>query len=275
MTAVAETKIHPTAVIHPSAKIAENVEIGPYAIIGENVVIGAGSKIGPHCRVEWTKMGKDNVLTGQSSLGAAPQDFKYKGEETWLELGDGNLIREFVTLNRATAASGVTRIGDGCHFLTGSHVGHDAIVGNGVTVINFVSIAGHCEIGDYAVLGGYVGLHQHVKIGAYAMLGAASMAGLDVIPFGTCQGDRAKLRGINLLGMRRAGFGREDVAAVKEAYKDLFHRGGSLEDAAAKLKAESTSKAVRLIVDFIEKSERGVMRALPLGSPDADEKVTV
>lgn len=258
MTATAN--LHPTAVIDPSARIHPSAKIGPYAVIGEDVVIGENCSIGAHAHVEFTHMGRGNRLLPGCFVGGPPQDLKYGGERTRLVMGDNNTVREAVTLNRGTAAHGETRIGDNCLFMAYSHVAHDCIIGSNVVVVNSVAVAGHVEIGDFAVLGGLVGIHQFVRIGRFCMLGGGAMVSKDVPPFCLAQGDRATLRGLNLLGLRRAGFPRETVSAIKEAYKTLFISGLTQEEALAKLKGSPKPEPVLELLDFIARSKRGVTR---------------
>lgn len=265
--------IHPTAIIDPGAKIDPSVVIGPYAVVGPEVVIGAGSAIGAHSVVEFTQMGKNNKVFPGAYIGGAPQDLKYAGEHTLLVMGDGNMARENVTLNRGTAARGETTIGSGCLFMANSHVAHDCVIGNGVIVVNSVGIAGHVEIGDFTVVGGIVGIHQYVRIGKYCMVGGGSMVGKDLPDFCNCQGDRASLRGLNLLGMRRAGLPRETITAIKDGYKTLFLSGLTMENAIADLRAASPVPELAAMLDFIERSKRGVMR--PAVGAEAEEEVTI
>ncbi len=254
--------IHPTAAVDPSAQIDSAAEIGPFAIIGPETVIGPRTKVGAHAVVEHAALGADNVLHPGCYVGTPPQDLKYAGEKTRLIMGDKNTVRECVTLNRGTAqGGGVTRIGSNCLFMACSHVAHDCVIGDGVIVVNAVLLAGHVHVGDFAVLGGVCAVHQFTRIGRGAMLGGASMNGQDVLPFATSQGDRATLRGLNLLGMRRSGFPREAVSALKDAYKTLFLSGLTQVEALSRLKAGAPTKEVQEWIDFIESAgKRGVMR---------------
>ena len=265
---------HPTAVVHPSAKLDPSVEVGPYAVIGEDVVIGAGTVVGAHAHVEFAHLGKNNRLLPGCFVGGPPQDLKYAGERTLLVMGDGNTVREAVTLNRGTAAHGETRIGNNCLFMAYSHVAHDCVIGNNVVIVNSVGIAGHVEIGDFTVVGGLVGIHQYARIGRYCMIGGGAMLGKDLPHFCMAQGDRATVRGLNLLGLRRAGFDRSVVTAIKEAYKTLFMSGLRLEEAVAKLKASSPVPQVMEMLEFIERSKRGVARPASAALA-AEEEVTV
>ena len=265
--------IHPTAIIDPSAKIDPTADIGPYAVIGPETVIGPRTRVGAHAVVEHAVLGSDNILHPGCYVGTPPQDLKYAGEKTRLVMGDKNTIRECVTINRGTVqGGGVTTIGSNCLFMACSHIAHDCRVGNNVIVVNAVLLAGHVTLGDYAVLGGVCAIHQHTRIGRFAMLGGASMNGQDVLPFATTQGDRATLRGLNLLGLRRGGFSREVVSALKEAYKILFLSGLTQVEALAKLKASDATAEVREWIDFIESAgKRGVMRPAA-GATSAEEE---
>ena len=267
--------IHPTAVVDPSAKIDPTVDIGPYAIIGPDTIIGARTKIGAHTVVEHATLGSDNLLHPGCYVGTPPQDLKYAGEKTRFVMGDKNTVRECVTMNRGTAqGGGVTTVGSNCLFMACSHIAHDCHVGNNVIVVNAVLLAGHVTIGDYAVLGGMCAIHQHTRIGRFAMLGGASMNGVDVLPFAMTQGDRATMRGINLLGLRRGGFSREAVSALKDAYKTLFLSGLVQVDALAKLKNAGPTKEVQEWIDFLESAgKRGVMR--PASGASEMEEATV
>ena len=253
--------IHPTAVVDKTAKVDPTAEIGPYAIIGPDAEIGPRTKVGAHAVVEHATLGADNVLHPGCFVGTPPQDLKYAGEKTRLVMGDKNTVRECVTMNRGTAGGGgVTRIGSNCLFMACSHVAHDCQLGSQAIIVNAVLLAGHVHIGDGAVLGGMCAVHQFVNIGRFAMISGGSMVGQSVLPFATAQGDRAVLRGLNMLGMRRGGFSREAMSAVKDAYKTLFLSGMTQVDAIAQLRSGG-SKEVLEWVDFIESAgKRGVMR---------------
>lgn len=270
MTATMASNIHPTAVVDPSAKIDPSAQIGPYAIIGPDTVIGAGSTIGAHAIVEHVHMGKNNRIFGGSYVGTAPQDLKYKGEPTRLIMGDNNLVRECATLNRGTTATNETRVGSNCLFMAYSHVAHDCRLGNNVILVNSATLAGHVEIGDFSVLGGLCAVHQFVRIGPMVMIGGGAMVGKDVPPFCLAQGDRATLRGLNVVGLRRSGLPREVVSAVRDAYKTLFMRGLTLENALAQLKAGNPPKPVADMVAFIEGSKRGVTRPAKAGAQEEE-----
>ncbi len=261
------TKIHPTAVIDAKALIGENVEIGPYTVIGEDVRIGDGTRIGPHCIFEFCTVGRDNLFTGAAYVGMPPQDWAYKNERKRFVMGDGNVIRENVTLHRG-AHTDVTTMGSGCMLMANSHIGHDCRVGSNVVMVNCASAAGHVEIGDRALISGLAGIHQFTRIGRFAMISGGGMASQDIIPYVTAQGDRARPVALNLVGMKRNGFTREQIKAVKHVFKTLFFRGLLLKDAVAKLRGEGLPPEAALILDFVESSRRGIAR--PRRSAAAD-----
>jgi len=269
------TKIHSTAVVHKSAQLDENVEIAPYAVIGPDVRIGAGTFVGPHSIVEFSEIGKNNNITGNACLGTAPQDYSYHGEATRLVIGDGNIIREGVSLHRGSPATKITTIGSGCMFMASSHVGHDCHVGNNVILVNCTGLSGHVHIEDKVIVSGLSGVHQFTRIGTMAMVGAGSMVNLDVLPYCRAQGDRAKLVGLNSVGLRRAGFSRETIKAIKDVYKILFFRGLRLEEAVAQLKNTPLPPEAMKMVEFCAKSKRGFARPRMLArreaSPSDDE----
>lgn len=253
------TKIHPTAVIDPKAQLGENVEIGPYVVIGEDVQIGSGTKIGPHCIIEFSTLGKDNLLTGAAYVGMPPQDWSYKGEHKRFVMGDSNVIREGVTLHRG-AHSDVTTMGSNCMLMANSHIGHDCRVGNNVVMVNSSAAAGHVEIGDRATISGLVGIHQFTRIGKFAMISGGGMANQDIVPYVIAQGDRARPVNLNLVGLKRNGFSRESIKSIKHTFKTLFYAGLTMKDAIAKLRAENLPPEAALMVDFCEASKRGVAR---------------
>ncbi|MFZ4762571.1 MAG: acyl-ACP--UDP-N-acetylglucosamine O-acyltransferase [Alphaproteobacteria bacterium] len=221
---MSETSIHPLAVVHPAAQIGENCEIGPFSVVGANVRLGRGVKLLSHVVVEGhTDIGADSVIYPFSSLGHAPQDLKYKGEPSRLIIGERNRIRENVTINTGTAGGGMeTRVGNDCLLMVGVHVAHDCVVGNHVVMANNATLAGHVQVGDYAVLGGLSAVHQFVRIGAHAMIGGMSGIEQDVIPYGLVMGERARLAGLNLVGLERRGFEREAINRLRQAFKEIF-----------------------------------------------------
>jgi UDP-N-acetylglucosamine acyltransferase len=260
---VCEVSIHTTAIVHPKARIAEGVEIGPYTVIGEHVTIGKDTKIGSHVLVEgWTTIGERNRIFSFSSIGTAPQDIGYRDEETCLIIGDDNVIRECATVHRATTKEDrKTVIGDKNFLMAYSHVAHDCKLGNHVIMANSVALGGHIVIGDHAILGGIVAVHQFVKIGSYSIIGGQSAVSLDIPPFVSAAGNRAKLYGLNLVGLKRKGFSDAAIATLKKAYKTIFRSGLTQEEAISKAVAEfPDSPEVRTLVDFIRCSKRGVTR---------------
>lgn len=251
------------AIIHPKAEIGSDCEIGPYSIIGEHVKIGTGVKIGSHVVIEgWTEIGDGCRLSPFSSIGNIPQDLKFGGEETSLKIGKGNVFREFVTVNRGTRhGGGETHIGDNNFFMAYVHIAHDCLIGDNVIMANAATLAGHISIGDYAIIGGLVGIHQFVNIGKYTMIGGCSAVAQDVPPFLSAVGNRARLYGINKVGLKRHGFSAERIERLKEAYKILFRSGLTLKEAIKKARTEiKDSQDVDSLIQFIEGSERGVCR---------------
>jgi UDP-N-acetylglucosamine acyltransferase len=255
--------IHPTAIVHPRAKLAPGVSIGPYSIIGEHVEIGEGTTIGPHVVIEGrTRIGARNRILGSSALGGEPQDKKYAGEPTGLEIGDRNVIREFCTFNRGTVQdAGVTRIGNDNWIMAYVHVAHDCQVGSNAIFANGASLAGHVHVGDYAILGGLTGVHQFVKIGAHSMTAGATLLLQDLPPYVMAAGNDCKPFGINAEGLKRRGFTEEQVAEIRRAYKTLYRSGLSLEEAKSAIAAQAEKEpALRILVDFLERSRRGIVR---------------
>ena len=252
--------IHPTAIIDKSAEIDKDVEIGPHAIVGKNVIIKSGTKIGAFSVIEHAEVGKNCRIFSSAFVGIAPQDLKYKGEKTKLVMSDNCIVRECVTLSRGTAAHGITEIGNDCMFQAYSHVGHDCIVGNGVIMSNAATLAGHVEVGDYAIISGLVAIHQFVRVGRFAMLSGGAMVVLDVPPFCQVQGDRAKLFGLNIVGLKRHGFDEKKISEIKSAFKTIFNSGITVAEALDQLDASNPPKEVREFIDFIKNSKRGITR---------------
>jgi UDP-N-acetylglucosamine acyltransferase len=255
--------IHATAIVHPGAKLAAGVEVGPYSIIGEHVEIGEGTTIGPHVVIEGrTRIGRHNRIFAFSALGGAPQDKKYGGEQTALEIGDRNTIREYCTFNCGTAQdAGTTRVGNDNWVMAYVHIAHDCQVGNHTTFANAATLAGHVHVGDYAVLGGFTGAHQFVSIGAHSITGVASVLLQDLPPYVMAAGNTAKPFGINSEGLKRRGFSAEKIAAIKRAYKTLYRSGLALEEARARISDETEKwPEYRLLVEFLERSRRGILR---------------
>ena len=225
-------QIHPTAIVAPGAMLAETVVIGPYCIVGEDVSLGPRVTLRSHVVIDGrTSIGEGTQLFPFASIGLEPQDLKYRGERSELVIGRNNTIREYVTINPGTEGGGmITRIGDGSLFMVGAHVAHDCQIGNHVVMANNATLGGHVVVEDYAVLGGLCAVHQYVRIGRHAMIGGMSGVERDVIPYGQVMGDRARLCGLNIIGMQRRGFSREDIQAMRNAYQFLFATGGTLSD---------------------------------------------
>ena len=225
-------QIHPTAIVAPGAMLAEDVVIGPYCIVGEHVTLGAEVALRSHAVVDGrTTIGGGTRIFPFATIGLEPQDLKYRGEESTLIIGRNNTIREYVTMNPGTEGGGlVTRIGDNCLFMVGVHVAHDCQIANHVIMANNATLAGHVVIDDYAVLGGLCAVHQFVRIGKHAMVGGMSGVERDVIPYGQVMGNRARLCGLNIVGMQRRGFSREDIQGLRNAYQFLFSAAGTLSD---------------------------------------------
>ena len=254
---------HSTAIIHPNAKLADDVEVGAYSIIGEHVEIGAGTVIGPHVVIDGhTRIGRNNRIFQFCSLGEIPQDKKYAGEPTRLEIGDNNTIRESCTFNIGTVQdAGVTRIGSDNWIMAYVHVAHDCQLGNNIILANAVQLAGHVHLADWVFLGGLSGVHQFVRVGAHAMTGFQSRLSQDLPPFVTAAGNPAEAQGINSEGLKRRGFSSESIMSIKRAYKTLYRSGLSLQEAKDAIRAQvEENEAVKLLADFLDTSERGITR---------------
>ncbi|MBW2038889.1 MAG: acyl-ACP--UDP-N-acetylglucosamine O-acyltransferase [Deltaproteobacteria bacterium] len=256
--------IHETAVVHPTAEVVDGVEVGPYSIIGEKVKIGEGTRIGPHVVVDkWTVIGEGCQIYQYASLGTPPQHLKYNGEETYVIIGNNNIIREFVTINRGTPfGNGKTVLGDGNFIMAYAHIAHDSIIGNHVIMASYAGLAGHVEIEDYAVIGGMVAIHQFVRIGTYAFIGGGTSIGMDIPPYVTASGIRAKLYGINVLNLRRSNFSEEAIKGLRKAYRIIFRSHLPLEEALQKVEKDPvfSLSEVRHLVDFVKGTKRGVTR---------------
>ncbi|RFA34853.1 acyl-ACP--UDP-N-acetylglucosamine O-acyltransferase [Alkalilimnicola ehrlichii] len=255
--------IDPRAVIDPKAKLGANVSVGPFSVIGADVEIGDDTWIGPHAVVQGpTRIGRENRIYQFASIGEAPQDKKYQGEPTVLEVGDRNLFREGVTVHRGTVqGGGVTRIGNDNWIMAYCHIAHDCIVGNNTTFSNSASLAGHVIVGDHAILGGFSLVHQFCRIGAYSFSGFGSAINRDVPPYVMVSGQMAAPHGINSEGLRRHGKSAEVIRALKRAYKTLYKSGLRLEQAKSSLRdMAGDTEEVSLLVEFLEQSERGIVR---------------
>jgi UDP-N-acetylglucosamine acyltransferase len=255
--------IHPTAIIADDAQIAPDVEIGPYTCIGAGVEIGPGCKIGPHVVLNGpTRLGRENRIFQFASIGEGPQDLSYKGEPTRLEVGDRNTFRENCTIHRGTMKDkGVTRIGSDNLFLAYSHVGHDCVVGSHCVLSNSVGLAGHVELGDWVILSAYSGVHQFCKVGAHAFLANNTAATYDIPPYVTAEGRPAEPRIVNEVGLKRRGFTPQQVRNIRNAFRILYRSGLKLQEAIDQLKELATTQTeLKLFVDFIERSQRGIAR---------------
>lgn len=264
-------KIHPTAIIDPSAKIGAEVTIGPYTIIGKNTTIGDNTYIGPHCVIENTIMGTGNEVIASAFIGVKPQDLSYNGVESMVVMGNGNKVRECVTIHRSTSLDNPTKIGSNCLFMANSHVAHDCQLGNRIILVNSAGIAGHVHIDDGAILSGMVAVHQFVRIGKLAMVSGLSGLPLDIPPFCRASGGRAKLVGLNIVGLRRAGFKREAIKAIKDAYKLLFLSTNTLKESLQILKDGNPVPEVQEMINFCEQSQRGITSARMRGASAQDD----
>lgn len=255
--------IHSTAIIDPSAELDSSVAVGPYAIIGPRVQIGAGTSIGAHAVVHGpSRIGCKNTIWHHASVGTDPQDKKFQGEETWLEMGDGNTVREFVTINRGTGSGGgVTRIGDDNWIMAYVHVGHDCLIGSHCVFANSVALAGHVVVENHVIFGGYSLIHQFCRIGAYAFTGMNAKINGDVPPFVLVAGEMSSPRGINSEGLRRRGFSSEEAMAAKRAFKLIYQSGLPLKEVLEQLRCMVTDAPVlERMLHFILASERGLQR---------------
>jgi UDP-N-acetylglucosamine acyltransferase len=256
-------RIHPTAIVEPGAELADDVEVGPYTVIGPHVAIGEGTTIGAHAVITGhTRIGRNNRIFQFVSLGEVPQDKKYAGEPTRLEIGDGNTIREFCTFNTGTVQDlGVTRVGNDNWIMGYVHLAHDCQVGNHTVLANSVTLAGHVEVGDYAILGGLTAVHQFCKIGAHIITGGGSIVYKDIPPFVMAAGQPATPHGLNTEGLKRRGFSAETLAALKRAYKTIYREGNTVAEAQAKLAADAAVHAeVQALIDFLARADRGIIR---------------
>ena len=263
--------IHPTAIIDPGAQIGEGVEIGPYCVIGAHVQLGDRCRLQHHVTLKGPSViGADNVFYAYTSIGQQTQDLKYRGEPTHLQIGDGNTFREFVTVHRGTAVDSWTRIGHRGNFLAYSHVAHDCTVGDGVIFSNNGTIAGHVEVGDHAVIGGLTAIHQFCRIGRHAITGGCSKIVQDVPPFMIADGNPARVRGVNQIGLERHKFSEESIRALREAYRLLYRSKMNAQQATEEIRANLAGSAeIDHLVQFIESSTRGIIRRLVRGE-DSD-----
>ncbi len=255
-------KIHLTAIVSKNAEIAQNVEIGPYSIINEDVIIEAGTKIHSHVLVEsGTRIGKNCQIYQGAILAGEPQDLKFEGEKTYLKIGDNTIIREYVTLSRGTKHRGETTIGNNCFLMAYAHVAHDCLIGNNVILANSVNLAGHVEIQDFVVVGGVVPVHQFTRIGAHSIIGGGFRVVQDVCPYMLAAGYPLKIYGVNKIGLQRRGFSNKTIEILEKVYRILFRSKLNTKQALEKIKTElEIIPEVQNIIDFIEKSERGIVK---------------
>ena len=255
--------IHATALVDPRAQIDQSCDIGPYAVLGPVVKMGPGNTVGAHAVIEGdTTFGEGNRVFPFASIGQIPQDLKFRGEHTRLVIGSRNRFREFCTVHLGTeGGGGVTRVGDGCLVMANSHVAHDVQLGDGCILGYSSGLGGHVIVADHVILSGLAAVHQFVRLGRLAFVSGGAMVAMDVAPYCTVQGDRAQLAGLNTTGMERAGFGEDQIARVKEAYRITFRSGLRLEEAVVRLRAElGGHPEIDHFVDFISRSERGLTR---------------
>ena len=260
-------QIHPTALIDPRAELDSSVEVGPYAVIGPRVRIGAGTVVGAHCVIDGhTTLGRDNRIFPFASIGGAPQDKKYAGEPTRLSIGDGNTIREYVTINTGTVQDeGETRLGDDNWIMAYVHIAHDCQLGSHIILANAVQLAGHVHLGDWVFLGGLSGVHQFVRVGAHAMTAFQTRLAQDVPPFVTAGGNPAEAQSINAEGLRRRGFSAERITLIKQMYRLLYRQGLTLDAAREQIEALRGELAdadadIALMQDFLATASRGIVR---------------
>jgi UDP-N-acetylglucosamine acyltransferase len=260
-------RIHPTAIVDPKAELADDVAVGPFALIGPRVQIGAGTSVGAHAIIDGrTRIGRGNRIFPFCAIGGIPQDKKYAGEDTALEIGDGNTIREYCTLNTGTVQdAGVTRVGSNNWIMAYVHIAHDCRIGDHTIFANGVQLAGHVQVGDWAVLGGLTGVHQFVRIGAHAMTGAGTTLLQDLPPFVICNGNPAAPHGINVEGLKRRGFDAESIGALRRAYRAIYREGRTVAEACAAIEALAAASPgaaahLRALLIFVRDSSRGIVR---------------
>ena len=265
--------IHPTAQVDRSAELDSSVRVGAGAVIGAGVEIGADTEVGAQAQIQGrTRIGRGNRIYPMSCVGFDPQDLKYNGEESWLEVGDDNSIREFSTLNRGTEfGGGATRVGDGNLFMAYTHIGHDSQVGSRIVMTNAATLAGHVEVADDATISAFSSVHQFCRVGRHAYIGGYSVITKDVLPFGQTTGQKPQCYGVNSIGLERKGFSKDQIQAIHDAFRVLLRSGKNTTQALEALKAEpAVTPDVQDLIDFVESSERGVIRAQRRGSRGAD-----
>lgn len=274
-TTLKEVRIDPTASVHPTAELDTGVEIGPFTVIGEGVKIGANTKIASHVVIDrWTTIGKNNQIFQFVSIGAPPQDLGYKGEKTETIIGDNNVLREFVTVHRATTKDRLkTECGSNNLFMNYVHIAHDCRLGDNIIMANSATLGGHVTIDNNAIVGGLVAVHQHVRIGAYCIIGGASAVSKDIPPYVMAVGNRASVYRLNSVGIRRQGFSREEIDEIKRSYKIVFRSALSTSAAIERLKEEMpASRHAKRFADFLTGSKRGIARERTKRKNDVQEE---
>jgi UDP-N-acetylglucosamine acyltransferase len=255
--------IHPTAIISKKVKLSDDIIVGPYSIIGDNVTVGAKNKIGSHCVIEGnTTIGSGcEVFTG-AIIGSRPQDLKYKGEKSFLEIGDNNVIREYCTFNPGTEEGSRTTVGNGNLFMAYSHIAHNCVVGNDCVIANNGTLAGYVTIEDKAVVGGLTAIHQFVRVGKLSIIGGCSKVVQDIPPFSTCDGHPARVYGLNLLGLKRDRLPKDSIEQLNRAFKIFFNSGLSIKHSLEKIEKEiAQTSQVLYLINFIKNSQRGIVRS--------------
>lgn len=255
--------VHPTAIVDPAAQLADGVDIGAYSVIGPHVEIGAGTRVHPHVVIAGhTRIGRDNQIHPFCSIGGDPQDKKYAGEPTRLEIGDRNTLREYVTMNCGTTQDvGVTRVGNDNWIMAYVHIAHDCVVGDRVIFANCTQLAGHVHVGDWVILGGFTGIHQFCRLGAHSMTAIGSVVVHDLPPYVMAQGDTAKAHGLNTEGLKRRGFSADAIAGIRKAYKTLYRSGLTLDEARQALASQAADCAeVAPLAEFLGLATRGIVR---------------
>jgi len=256
-------QIHPTAIVSKKAKVAGDVQVGPYSIITDNVVIGKSTRIHAYCVIEGnTTVGEDCEIFTGAVIGSQPQDLKYKGEKSFLEIGDNNIIREYSTFNPGTEEGSKTIVGSNNIFMAYSHIAHDCAVGNNCIIANNGTLAGHVTIEDKVVVGGLAAIHQFVRVGMLSIIGGCSKVVQDIPPYSTCDGHPARVYGLNLTGLRRNGIAKDSIEHLGQAFRILFNAGLTIRHALEKIKEEvPPGNEVSYLIDFIKKSQRGIVRS--------------
>uniref|UniRef100_A0A1S7LGJ1 Acyl-[acyl-carrier-protein]--UDP-N-acetylglucosamine O-acyltransferase n=1 Tax=Magnetococcus massalia (strain MO-1) TaxID=451514 RepID=A0A1S7LGJ1_MAGMO len=261
---MAESKIHTTAVVEEGAVIGQDCNIGPYAVIGPDVSLDNGVEVGAHAVIQGhTCVGEKSVISSFSAIGLPPQDIHYQGEPTKVSIGKRCQVREYVSIHRGTAeGGGLTYVGDDCMIMAYSHVAHDCRVGDQVIMANGATLAGHVELQEFAVIGGLTAIHQYARIGRHAFIGGASAVSMDVIPFASAAGNRSKVTGVNVVGLRRRGFSEEAIKAIRRSHRTIFRSGLRLEQALEEIEKDAMSSFPEVvnILEFIQSSQRGICR---------------